>query len=501
MIQTGAPSSQPKGGTSIWGEFFEDEIRPTLRHNARGIVSMANKGPSTNGSQFFICYQKAPHLDGSNMAALLKNLMKSSELSPLTAPVEDLDFADFAEFAGTPIDNTETILASEPISVQKPSVSYTKWYNIHERHSPGEFVQEGIILSFLIVIILIHVLGTGANRKKARNIITAFGPSLHKEFRQLGFEARSSTQNDEWSDEIVEDIIRENSPSEFASYATGRQNVAFLDFNITLLKRFSPLSLLAEATMNMFFDTIAAPIEQIEIILYPFDGKETLLLPKNSFPSSEPQKEIKSKYDGFVWAIVNKDIIKQLRDDRYDISLTSTKDSSKLPNWVTVMSESSEITEILLTPELISGVNKSDGLLRYLIVTDQPIDQPIKIEDTIPKKRIYLGLGVPSSGDYTCLLPIFEYFLRLTDSLVQQAHFRPEVLRKVNSTRKEAIRKLQKSQDEQKAEERNLEREKSKKLKRDLELKSLDSKAQKKYLEREKEREIRRNQKKLTQKR
>lgn len=66
MIQTGAPPSQPKGGSSIWQEPFEDEIRPALRHNARGIVSMANKGPATNGSQFFICFDKAPHLDGKN---------------------------------------------------------------------------------------------------------------------------------------------------------------------------------------------------------------------------------------------------------------------------------------------------------------------------------------------------------------------------------------------------------------------------------------------------
>ena len=66
MIQTGAPPSHPKGGVSIWESPFEDEIRPSLRHNARGIVSMANKGPGTNGSQFFICFDKAPHLDGKN---------------------------------------------------------------------------------------------------------------------------------------------------------------------------------------------------------------------------------------------------------------------------------------------------------------------------------------------------------------------------------------------------------------------------------------------------
>ena len=57
----------PKGGTSVWGEYFEDEIKtPALRHGGRGMVSMANKGPTTNGSQFFITLKEAAHLDGKN---------------------------------------------------------------------------------------------------------------------------------------------------------------------------------------------------------------------------------------------------------------------------------------------------------------------------------------------------------------------------------------------------------------------------------------------------
>ncbi|KAF2739993.1 cyclophilin-like protein [Polyplosphaeria fusca] len=71
VIQAGSPASDPKSKTSssIYdtpNQLFEDEIRPALRHNARGILSMANKGPNSNGSQFFITLAPAPHLDGKN---------------------------------------------------------------------------------------------------------------------------------------------------------------------------------------------------------------------------------------------------------------------------------------------------------------------------------------------------------------------------------------------------------------------------------------------------
>ncbi|XP_022906399.1 peptidyl-prolyl cis-trans isomerase-like 3 [Onthophagus taurus] len=63
IVQTGDPTGTGKGGSSIWGGKFEDEFKEEVKHNARGMVSMANNGPNTNGSQFFFTYGPHPHLD------------------------------------------------------------------------------------------------------------------------------------------------------------------------------------------------------------------------------------------------------------------------------------------------------------------------------------------------------------------------------------------------------------------------------------------------------
>ncbi len=96
MIQGGDPTGTGAGGESIWGKPFEDEVTPTAKFDNPGILAMANAGPNTNGSQFFITTAKTPWLNmrhtifgevisGYEVVQKIENSATDSSDKPLSA--------------------------------------------------------------------------------------------------------------------------------------------------------------------------------------------------------------------------------------------------------------------------------------------------------------------------------------------------------------------------------------------------------------------------------
>jgi len=239
----------------------------------------------------------------------------------------------------------------------------------------SDFYLEACILPFLLLIIGLHFWGTRKNKSKAQSWMNAHSKVLENEFAIVGFPTEASTKELASTGKSADNgmnLLKEKSKDMFLSYATGRQNIAFIDIKLSLLKRYNPLALFMNQAIGFVMESSPATTEQAEITAYAFDGREVDLVEQ----SESEIKVANSSYTGFICAVVHKDRMRTLRDQRYDLSLTVTKDNPKLPNWLTTMSENAELTELLLTTDMINAIKACGDDFIALIISDLPEDAP-----------------------------------------------------------------------------------------------------------------------------
>ncbi|HPE85511.1 MAG: peptidylprolyl isomerase [Chlamydiia bacterium] len=105
MIQGGDPTATGAGGESSFGKEFKDEISSAVRFTEPGLLAMANRGPNTNGSQFFITTKSTPHLNGNH--TIFGKVVKGYDVVQK-------------------IENAKTTMQDRPIEVQKIVRAYIK---------------------------------------------------------------------------------------------------------------------------------------------------------------------------------------------------------------------------------------------------------------------------------------------------------------------------------------------------------------------------------------
>ncbi|CAH2074542.1 unnamed protein product, partial [Iphiclides podalirius] len=152
MIQGGDPTGTGLGGESIWKKPFEDEIRPNLHHTGRGVLSMANSGPNTNGSQFFITFRSCKQLDGKHtiFGKLVGgldtlNAIEQIEVDNRDRPIQDIVIEVAQVFVDPFIEAEEQLVAERAEELKRKAEADRPSTNLKKANKqPLKIFREGV---------------------------------------------------------------------------------------------------------------------------------------------------------------------------------------------------------------------------------------------------------------------------------------------------------------------------------------------------------------------
>jgi len=348
----------------------------------------------------------------------------------------------------------------QPTDEEYTGIEY-RWRNLVFR--PGQFQYEAIALGFVVVYLLAWAIGRYINGSRARAWYKAHLPFYETQFTRPAVGG-----------------LQADGPSDFFIFSTGRRSVLSLHTTFALLTRHN--------LIDMIYDIGRGLIE------LDYQSKDLLELDFRLLDDgSKP---------GFVWAVMKKDEMRELRKNRWDLSLTKTGDDKNLPTSLGIMAEAADITETLLKGPLLAILNDPMVLkyFRYLIITDQPAERPeIPIPLAERERHVILALQPPSSGQSAETLPVVQAIFRFIDT-VDKLPLRVETSRKLKRNRQEFEEELIKEIEKVKKEREEEEGEDKKAAKRKAEqerVSKLTPEEQKKWEEKERKRSMKKAQGKM----
>jgi hypothetical protein len=315
-----------------------------------------------------------------------------------------------------------------------------------------EFFAIGIIALYFVI----YKVGANFNNKIANEFFDSIIPTLKENFYQVGV-----TSNQ---------LYAQDDGQHYTLYASGRLKIESFIAKIELQSRQNIFMWIMELLVSFFMESIPAPQDSVTI----------------EFQYDEQTSE---NFDNFIWAIVTKDKMDKYRNENYFLSLTKTSESPKLPNQFVFMNEVPEMNDVLFTKKLSDLLQSNVSTLKYLSITDQPIEKPSKIIELKPVKRVVLQFALSNnSNQIESIKNLINYILNdYVDLISNRAIFRPELTRKVKRTRENEYNKLKKQLDDAKRDELN-----NKKIEEQRKLKaSMTPEEQQKLAKRQQERKQR----------
>ncbi|KAI9283673.1 hypothetical protein BC943DRAFT_327471 [Umbelopsis sp. AD052] len=328
--------------------------------------------------------------------------------------------------------------------------------------SVKDFLFEIAMLCFFAAYIAIWYVGGNKNLALAKKWTGAQLEYLRSQFAHVG---------DNSGNTLVKD-----SPNEYVLYTSGRRNMKFAHWFVTLYPRNDVTTAIANRVLAL------AGWEK------PAKDHVTVTVTLDDNVS-----------EGFVFAVLPEATSKELRADRFDLKkFTKTSQHSKLPNNLVVSCESSELADLLLEGKVADVIREAGDAFNSLIITCYPAVAPESLQEFYPK-TIHFDFNINSS-DAKASSDLVQLVCELPDILNARCRtFRPEIKNKLRKNREEVLKEYAKIHAEERAEELAKKKADAKKAEEER-VRKLSPAEQRKWEEKERAKELKKSQKKRVKK-